>query len=79
MVTQLPRLDSEDWANDDPEESEELAFLVSLRRDRLADGSTTQWRGIVQDRKSCKTTRVGGWSAVMVAMRAAEATQLSSA
>lgn len=67
------RFNSTDWIDDDPEGAEELAFLVSLYRDRLPDGGTTPWRGIVQDRKTLKQTRVHGWGGVVAAMRAAEA------
>lgn len=67
------RFNSTDWTDDDPEGAEELAFLVSLYRDRLPDGGTTPWRGIVQDRKTLKTTRVHGWGGMIAAMRAAEA------
>ena len=65
--------DAADWSDDDPERTEELAFLVSLRRDRLADGGVTEWRGTVQERRSSANTRVCGWSDVMAAMRRAEA------
>lgn len=69
----VPRYNTTDWTDDDPEGAEELAFLVSLHRDRLPDGGTTPWRGTVQDRKTLKTTRVHGWGGMVAAMRAAEA------
>lgn len=73
MAIPTPRFNTTDWTDDDPEGAEELAFLVSLHRDRLPDGGTTPWRGTVQDRKTLKTTRVHGWGGMVAAMRAAEA------
>lgn len=73
LAIPIPRFNATEWTDDDPEGAEELAFLVSLYRDRLPDGGTTQWRGIVQDRKTLKTTRVHGWGGMVAAMRAAEA------
>lgn len=73
LAIPIPRFNATDWTDDDPEGAEELAFLVSLYRDRLPDGGTTPWRGIVQDRKTLKTTRVHGWGGMVAAMRAAEA------
>lgn len=68
----MPVFDADDWADDDPESTEELAFLISLRRDRLADGGVTEWCGTVQERRSSASTRVCGWGGVMAAMRAAD-------
>ena len=65
--------DAADWSDDDPERTEALTFLVSLRRDRLADGGVTEWRGTVQERRSHTGSRVCGWEDVMAAMRRAEA------
>ena len=77
MATPVAVFDAADWSDDDPESTEALAFLVSLRRDRLADGGVTDWRGTVQERRSSASTRVCGWGGVIAAMRAAEA-ELSS-
>lgn len=73
MATPQAAFDVDDWADDDPEATEELAFLVSLRRDRLPEGGVTEWRGTVQERRSSAITHVCGWGGVMAAMRAAEA------
>jgi hypothetical protein len=75
MATATPAFDAADWSDDDPEGTEELAFLVSLRRDRLADGRATEWRGIVEERRSGARSRVRGWQGVMEAMWTAEALQ----
>ena len=72
MATATPAFDAADWSDDDPEGTEELAFLVSLRRDRLADGRATEWRGIVEERRSGARSRVRGWQGVMEAMWTAE-------
>lgn len=73
LATPMAVFDTANWSDDDPERTEGLAFLVSLRRDRLADGGVPEWRGTVQERRSSASTRVCGWGGVMAAMRRAEA------